>query len=203
MSFTYWEENYRRYTVPDASDGWLLAHARELLPGCAVLDLGCGAGVNTQDLLKLGARVSAADFSKKAIAGMRDRFSDVLERLDCFDMCAGFPYGDGSFDAVAADLSLHYFSWQETIAIVSGIRRILKTGGRLIARVHSVENLTGLPENPIEEHYYMEDGCARRYFTEAEIRTLFSDWTLEQLQTRQIHRYQRTKYVIEFTAMKR
>ena len=42
MSFVYWEDNYRRYTAPDAGDGWLRAYARELLPGSDVLDLGCG-----------------------------------------------------------------------------------------------------------------------------------------------------------------
>ena len=203
MSLSYWEENYRRYTLPDTGDGWLRAHARELLPGSAVLDLGCGAGVNTRDLLNRGVQVSAADFSKKAIAAMQDRFGDDLERLDCFDMRAGFPYGDGCFDIVVADLSLHYFSWQDTQAILSEIGRILKMGGRLIARVHSVENLTGLPENSIEEHYYLEDGCARRYFTEEELRDLLSAWRVHQLEKKQIHRYRRIKHVIEFTAEKR
>ena len=203
MSRAYWENNYRKYTRADACDGWLDAHAREILPGMAVLDLGCGTGTNLPALLEMDARVSAADLSGEAVALVQAHFGGRLQRVDCFDMCSGFPYEDASFDVVVADLSLHYFRWSDTQAILGGIGRILRSGGRLIARVHALKNLQEVPPQQIEAHYYIVDGIPRRYFTREEIETLLSDWKLLEMQERAIHRYGRVKHVLEFSAQKR
>lgn len=199
----YWQKNYIKYPSSNDYDGWLDHHAREILPGMQALDLGCGTGVNIPALLNLGAVVTAADLSEIAAASVQDRYGRALQQVDCFDMRCGLPYGDASFDIVVSDLTLHYFSWEETRRIIAEIRRILKTEGRLIARVHALENLAHIPEAQIEEHYYMVDGLVRRYFTREEIEQLFSDWDLQILQKNAIHRYRRTKHVLEFTAKKR
>jgi hypothetical protein len=39
-----------------------------------------------------------------------------------------------------ADLSLHYFSWDETKKIVNEIKRVLKEDGFLLVRVNSVND---------------------------------------------------------------
>lgn len=196
----YWDDCYRdpaRYEQSD-SDGWLEKYSFQ--PGAAVLDLGCGAGTNLPVLLSFGVRVTAADLSPEAVRLVRAAFGDRLAAVDCFDVREGFPYGASCFDAVVADLSLHYFFWEETEAIFCGLRRILKAGGRLIARVHSMANLPA-DARPIAYGYYRAYGCDRRYFTPEDLRRLLADWTLEKLQETQAQRYGGIKKVIEFTAV--
>ena len=197
----YWNACYsdpKRYD-PSDSDGWLGKYS--FAPGSAVLDLGCGAGTNLPVLLSCGARVTAADLSPEAVRLVSEAFRNRLASVDCFDMQAGFPYPDGSFDTVVADLSLHYFSWEDTICVINGLRRILKDGGRLIARVHSTANLSEDAEF-IAYGYYRAYGCDRRYFTVEDIRCLFGAWTLENITETAAHRYGSVKKVIEFTAVK-
>ena len=197
----YWNACYSdpaRYN-PSDSDGWLAKYA--FAPGSAVLDLGCGAGTNLPALLSCGAKVTAADLSPEAVRLISESFKDRLSSADCFDMQAGFPYAEGSFDAVVADLSLHYFAWEDTVRIIGGLRRILKDGGRLIARVHAMANL---PEDAefIAYGYYRAYGCDRRYFTPEDIRALFADWRRLRLAETDAKRYGGIKKVIEFSAQK-
>ena len=199
---SYWEQYYNSRRISNDSDGWLAAYREMIGPGSAVLDLGCGAGTNIAQLLQMGAAVTAADFSENAVVPVREFFGEKLSGADCFDMRKGFPYGDEAFDIVVADLSLHYFTWNETREIIAEIHRILKEKGRLIARVHSLANLDSMPGEEIEPHYYMMYGYHRRYFSPEELQILFSGWNLPLLQEKPIRRYQRIKHVIEFIAEK-
>ena len=197
MSESYWNKLYCSREASRDYDGWLDKYS--FAPGSAVLDLGCGAGTNLPFLLGCGAVVTAADLSPESEHLVKEAFGNRLAAVDCFDMREGFPYGDGSFDAIVADLSLHYFSWEDTVRIVDGLHRILKAGGRLIARVHAMENL---PEDAvyIAPGYYRAYGLDRRYFTEGDIRQLFCKWKLSSLAEAQARRYSRVKKVFEFTA---
>lgn len=200
----YWEQVYRDSQASLDYDGWL--DDIELAPGMAVLDLGCGTGTDTLALLKRGVCVTAADFSQTAIDQLRSALAHHLVSADCFDMRFGLPYIDAGYDAVVADLSLHYFRWVDTVRIVAEIARVLLSGGRLVARVHSVRNLPLNAEaslDPIENRYYRIDGCNRRYFTMEDIRSLFADWQLLSLHETTIHRYGMRKQVLTFIAQKR
>lgn len=202
-SAAYWEHIYRSSPASLDYDGWL--DAVDLPSGAAVLDLGCGAGADTLALLRRGMHVTAADFSQSAVNLLRKRLSSSLASADCFDMRQGLPYPDQSFDAVLADLSLHYFSWADTARIVADIYRILRSGGRLIARVHSLRNLPPNAEatlERIEERFYHVNGTPRRYFTPEDIRSLFAQWQLASLCETAIRRYGLDKQVITFIAEK-
>ena len=198
----YWEAYFQQQnsTMETDYDGWLRAYDALLQPGRRVLDLGCGSGANIPALLQQGVQVTAADLSEHAV-GLIAAAYPAVETV-CFDMTATFPFPAGRFDVVVADLSLHYFSWADTRKIIGEIRRILKKNGRLIARLHSIQNLDCAPETQIESHYYLMYGYPRRYFTPEEIPDLFSEWRLAALQEKAIRRYNRTKHVIEFVAEK-
>lgn len=194
----YWNACYRdskRYDPAD-SDGWLEKYC--FMTGERVLDLGCGEGTNLPFLLSRGVQVTAADLSPEAVQLVGSAFGTRLAGTDCFDMRNGLPYPGSSFDTIVADLSLHYFSWDETQDIITDLRRILKGGGRLIARVHSTANLPADAE-PIAYGYYRAYGCDRRYFTAEDLRQLFAGWKLLTLEKTDAHRYGGIKKVIEFS----
>ena len=170
--------------------------------GYRVLGMGCGAGTKRDALISFGLNGTAGEFSANAVHMINAEYGNRLCGTDCFDMREGFPYADGSFDAVISDLSLHYFSWNETERIIGEIRRILAPKGLLIARLHSTRNSIGADAQKIEDGYFISGGYPRRYFTPEEIRNLFAGWRLCSLEEKTIHRYARQKYVIEFTAQK-
>lgn len=202
MNANYWQIKYSSRRISDDYDGWLDVYGDLICPGSHVLDLGCGTGTDIDALLNMGAEVTAADFSENGVITVRENFAGSISGADCFDMRKGFPYADASFDVVVADLSLHYFSWADTRSIIDGIRRILKIDGRLIARVHSLDNLDCAPDMEIETHYYMMYGYPRRYFSREELEDLLEGWRTPILQAKGIHRYNRTKHVFEFVAEK-
>jgi len=191
----------RQTSLSKEYDGWLNAHETHLRPGFRVLDLGCGAGTNVEMLLDRGVQLTAADLSPDAVRMVKEAYGDCLEG-DCFDMRKGFPYAAASFDVVVSDLSLHYFSWLDTERIVAEIGRILSPGGRIVARVHSVQNMEAVEGEMIEENYYVAYGYSRRYFTVKDIRRLFLGWKINYLEETVAHRYDREKKVIEFVAEK-
>lgn len=193
----YWDQNLQ---MPDAYDGWLDKYADRL--SSDVLDLGCGKGINLPALLSFGAKVTAADLSKTDVQEVRLLHGSSLCSVDCLDMRDGLPYDDATVDAVVADLSLHYFTWEETERIIADIRRILRPNGVLVARVHSIANLDRANAEEIEPGYFFAYGYPRRYFTLEEIDSLFADWNSCEASETVALRFGYTKKVIEFAARK-
>lgn len=81
-------------------------------------------------------------------------------------MLDGMPFSDDSFELIIADLSLYYFKELDTIKILKEIRRILASGGHLIFRVNSVNDVNyGAGKGKIIEHHLYEtsDGRLKRF----------------------------------------
>lgn len=133
MSFTAGAAQYDRfmgrYSVPLATE--FVAFAGLTGDQC-VLDVGCGPGALTGELVDLmGARsVCAIDPSTVFVAAARERLPGV--RVECA-AAESLPFGDRSFDAVLAQLSVHFMSDP-----VSGLRemgRVSKPTGVVAACV--------------------------------------------------------------------
>jgi SAM-dependent methyltransferase len=108
---------------------------RQLLPapaGGAVLDLGCGEGRGSRELLKLGYRVVGADRSPTlvhAAAAASQAVPVVLADA------AALPFADHSIDLVVACMSL--LDIDDFQGAVKQIGRVLPAGGHLcLAVVH-------------------------------------------------------------------
>jgi ubiquinone/menaquinone biosynthesis C-methylase UbiE len=101
--------------------------------GRRVLDAGCGSGPLSAALRDRGAIVTGFDKSAGMLELARKRLGQDAD-LRVADLGRPLPYPDGAFDDVIASLVLHYFEdWTEPLA---ELRRVLKTGGRLIASVN-------------------------------------------------------------------
>ncbi len=173
------------------TDPWLkrwLALAASHAGDGPVLEVGCGHGDDTVVLAGAGLRVTAFDLSRAAIAVARARVpSATITRRDIRDP---FPLEAQQAGLVLASLSLHYFGWEETRAIVERVREVLRPGGLLLCRLNSTEDhhygASGHPE--IEPNFFLVDGEPKRFFDEAAVHALFSSgWrqlSLEHFVTR-------------------
>lgn len=105
-------------------------------PGEHILDVGCGDGVLTAGLRDAGAHVVGVDSSPDFIAATRARGLDA--RLMDGEALAFGP----EFDAVFSNAALHWMPRAD--AVVSGISRALKPGGRFVAEFGGHGNVAAI-----------------------------------------------------------
>src|SRR5712691_9665893 len=94
-------------------------------PGERVLDLGCGDGVLTEQLVAWGCQVVGIDSSAAQVAAARRR------GLDAHVMDGQHLPFANEFDAVFSNAALHWMP--RTDAVLAGVWRALKPGGRFVA----------------------------------------------------------------------
>src|SRR5690348_4038985 len=86
-----------------------MADLAGVAPGGRALDVGCGPGVLTAELVaRLGPdRVTAADPSASFVAAARERLPgvEVVEAV-----AEDLPFADGAFDAALAQLVVHFMT---------------------------------------------------------------------------------------------
>ncbi|MEV4360215.1 class I SAM-dependent methyltransferase [Nonomuraea sp. NPDC049625] len=123
----------------------ILALAGEV-SGRRILDAGCGSGPLFEALRDRGAVVSGIDSSTGMLELARRRLGDGAD-LRVADLRDPLPFPDDAFDDVMASLVLHYLEdWGPTL---TELRRVLRTGGRLIVSVdhpliiHAMHRLAG------------------------------------------------------------
>lgn len=98
-----------------------------------VLDAGCAAGWYTEQLVDLGANVTATDISPKMVEATRRRVGENADVL-CLNLEGKLPFEDESFDVIVSSLVLHYIEdWSKPF---SEFRRILKPNGTLLFSIH-------------------------------------------------------------------
>jgi SAM-dependent methyltransferase len=170
-SVEFWE---RKYSGMSNQRGGAHDLAKELekrlMPGSMVLELGCGGGRDALYLAEVHHRVVACDFSEAALSQFADaatRLHVERRRLDIASM--PYLFADGSFDAVYARLSLHYFSAAVTRRVFAEIARMLRPTGIFLGLFNShfdPENGTG---TRLEDRYFeLASGSRKRFFTAEE-----------------------------------
>jgi SAM-dependent methyltransferase len=176
------------FSVPaEAYDRFMGRYSSRLAPGFArfagveagqrVLDVGCGPGALTTELVRLlgpGA-VSAVDPSEPFVEAARERNPEVrVERAPAERL----PFSDGDFDAALAQLVVHFMS--DAVAGIGEMGRVTRADGFVAAcvwdhaggrgplgtfweAVHAID-----PEAPDESHLAgAREGDLTRLFTEA------------------------------------
>lgn len=189
---------------PTSRDPWLdrwLGLIAERAAGLPVLELGCGGGRDTAVLAAAGHRVVAIDLSPRAIANARARVPAA--EFHCQDIRAPWPIAEAG--VVVASLSLHYFPWRETEALVGGIAGVLRPAGLLLCRLNSTNDHNfGASDHPrIDDNFYLVDGAPKRFFDRAAVDRLFaSGWRLLSAEEQTIDRYDLPKSVWEVAVEK-
>jgi len=109
-----------------------LADLAGIGPGQRVLDVGCGPGALTTELVsRLGAEhIAAVDPSESFVAAARERHPGVDIRQASAE---ALPYPDGGFDAALAQLVVHFMT--DPVAGLREMARVTRAGGVVAACV--------------------------------------------------------------------
>jgi trans-aconitate 2-methyltransferase len=103
--------------------------------GERILDLGCGPGQLTQKISESGADVLGVDSSPSMIGQARQNFPKLRFVLqDAASMTF-----ETEFDAVFSNAALHWML--DPVAVVSGVSKALKPGGRFVAEMGGKGNI--------------------------------------------------------------
>lgn len=102
-------------------------------PGCRVLDLGCGTGLELEYYFPLNptAKVTGIDLAPGMLGRLREKFygKDIdLVLGSYFDV----PFGEEVYDAAVSVESLHHFTAEEKTPLYEKLRRALRPGGYFI-----------------------------------------------------------------------
>jgi SAM-dependent methyltransferase len=113
-----------------------LVDALQPQPGERILDLGCGDGFLTRRIAESGATVVGVDASPQMMAAAKEQGADV----HCVN-AESLPF-DQEFDAVFSNAALHWMRDQD--AVLRGVRRALKPGGRFVAECGGQGNIAAI-----------------------------------------------------------
>jgi SAM-dependent methyltransferase len=185
-------------------DPWLnrwIPKLRETVGTRPVLEIGCGTGADTATLVDAGFSVIALDLSAAAVATTKLRVPRAT--VFCQDVRDPFPLGKDEAGAVVASLSLHYFSWEESLSLVQRIRESMAPNTLFLCRLNSTEDenfgAKGYPS--IEPDFYLVDGQPKRFFNERAVDELFAPgWKISSKEHHTTNKYIRSKALWEVVA---
>lgn len=152
----------------------ICAHAA----GTPVLELGCGWGDDTAVLTAAGLAVTAVDLSDALLAQARQRVPGATFLQQ--DLCDPWPLDHAG--VILASLSLHYFDWVQTQALIRRAAGVLGPDGLLVCRLNSSRDvcygalgrLAG--HRRIEPGLYHVHGSPKRFVSAADVDRLFAGW---------------------------
>ncbi|NMM46412.1 methyltransferase domain-containing protein [Rhodospirillaceae bacterium KN72] len=104
--------------------------------GERILDLGCGDGALTAKLAAMGCVVTGCDASVDQIRKARE------DGLDAHVMDGQALTFEGEFDAVFSNAALHWMKKPD--AVISGVAKALKPGGRFVGEFGGAGNVQTL-----------------------------------------------------------
>ena len=119
--------------VPEGLEPLDFARRRDFLlshidAGERVLDVGCGEGRFAAELVRAGAQVVGIDVAAEPLRRARERHPELDLRQ--VPVAGGWPLDDASFDAVWAGEVIEHVL--DTAGWLSELRRVLRSGGRLL-----------------------------------------------------------------------
>lgn len=97
-----------------------------------VLDVAAGDGRFINKLLEVSDSVTAIDIDLKELEVLKANYSSDKIVTRVVDITKKFPFEDSSFDGVFCTGTLHLFDLETLKGILSEIKRVLKTNGKMV-----------------------------------------------------------------------
>ena len=97
-----------------------------------VLDVAAGDGRFINKLLEVSDSVTAIDIDPKELEILKINYSSDKIVTRVVDITKKFPFEDSSFDGVFCTGTLHLFNLETLKGILSEIKRVLKTNGKMV-----------------------------------------------------------------------
>ncbi len=118
---------------------------------CAILDLGCGTGLELEEYFALNpsASVTGIDLSKGMLSELKKKFPNKSLRLIC-DSYFDAPFGVHCFDAAVSVESLHHFEAERKLSLYKKLFHALKAGGYFILTDYFAES------DSLEQAYFAD-----------------------------------------------
>lgn len=196
----YWTRHMRDDDLDNIEDIWIEKY-QDIILSCSgtLLDLGCGVGQYSAYFTDIGFEVTSADISRRALDYLKGKRPEI--KTVRLDMTEPLPFADKSFDVVFANLSIHFFSENDTRSLISEVKRILKDDGIFVGSCNSSKAYKYIKDKStdIEENFYLEDGGRTvRLFDKAQFDFFFKDWQTVALCETETTRFNKSKSMWEF-----
>ena len=193
----YWSEHINKSLEEDL---WIDEYKTYFNSKGKCLDLGCGIGQYSKQLMKYGYDVVSADISDIALNKVKDFNKNVVK----LDMRNKLPFSDSEFDLVFANLSIHYFSDEDTKKLLLEVKRILKNNGLFIGSVNGIQGLEviGNDAKEIEYHFYEYNYKPIRLFDVSDTKKYLEYFDIIKIDERETIRFEHKKNYIVFIEKK-
>jgi tRNA (cmo5U34)-methyltransferase len=165
-------DRYEEHMLKDGSGGYI--ETAKLIPttrGLKLLDLGCGTGLELDEIFKVNptVQVTGIDLAEKMLEKLSQKHAARNSQLnlvlaDYFE----YDFGKNTFDVALSVETLHHFSYEEKIGLYKKIYVSLKQAGFYIEAdymaptqefedFHFAENKRIRTEQGITEGFYHYD----------------------------------------------
>ena len=185
----YWKEHINKELEADMWVDEYKNYINGNIGNC--LDLGCGIGQFSKKLMQYGYEVTSADISDIALEKVKEFNKNIVK----VDMRKKLPFEDETFDLVFANLSIHYFSEEDTRNLMLEVRRILKRNGLFIGSVNGLEGYEAIKDTAqeIEKHYWCNKNKYIRLFDFEDLKDFLNVFEIKLIEKRSTVRFGHTK----------
>jgi len=190
----YWKEHVNKKLEDDI---WIKDYKQYFSGQGKCLDLGCGIGQYSKELMDYGYEVISADISDIALKKVKE-FNDNIVNVN---MKENLPFIDNSFDLVFANLSIHYFSDNDTKKLMNEIKRILKQDGLFIGSVNGIQGYEKIKDTAVEleRHYWFNKNKYVRLFDKEDLNKYLGIFEILNIEEKETIRFEHKKnYLIFF-----
>lgn len=190
-NYSYEEKREFRYSLQDYMHD---IFRFEDSAGKKVLEIGCGAGIDSAEFARNGALVTSTDFTERSVQSTKELLEEANLKATVVQADAtALEFEDDYFDCVYSFGVLHHIPDVEKA--LSEIKRVLKPGGQLMVMLYnrnsllygySIVYLRGIVEKQLEKltldellakySERKEDNPYTKVYTKEEAKDLFSKY---------------------------
>lgn len=129
------------------------------IDGLNLLDLGCGTGLELDEIFKVNptVKVTGIDLAKDMTEKIKEKHRDKLNQINIIiDNYFHYDLGENKFDTAVSVESLHHFTHEEKIKLFKKIYKSLKEKGFYIQTDFMAQN------QEAEDFYFSENKRIRK-----------------------------------------